>query len=387
VMSRIETASSWTALAFMLGATAALVSPPLAAASFCVGNSTELNQALNAAQLNGEDDDIRIRVGDYPTNNPSVQTDGEFTHNMEGGFDLTLSGGWSDFNGIPCLINLADPDETTLDGLGTNGVLEVRGSADSSGRVTIRNLSIVRAQVDQFSSGLYLSMPSSEFSGEVLIERVQFSGNQGQQGSALRVIGGDKVTVRNSVFVFNRSENGKGVASIAGGDIRLYFINNTFMYNFHDLPSAGANDASALYFGFSLPGTLPQVLVANNLFWANDTPDLYTSVSGIFHLYNNNLLQRVGQADFEAGNLSVDPQLVNAPLDFTPALGSPMIDQGYPEPTPPIPFPPPFLSDWSHGSGDHYNSVVGRVYGNSVDIGAVESPFLDSIFSDRFKSP
>jgi len=213
-------------------------------------------------------------------------------------------------------------------------VLEVRGSADSSGRVTIRNLSIVRAQVDQFSSGLYLSMPASEFSGEVLIERVQFSGNQGQQGSALRVIGGDKVTVRNSVFVFNRSKNGRGVASIAGGDIRLYFVNNTFMYNAHDLPSTGADDASALYFGFSLPGTLPQVLVANNLFWANDTPDLFTSVSGIFHVYNNNFLRRVGQADFEAGNLSVDPQLVNAPLDFTPAQGSPMIDQGYPEPTP-----------------------------------------------------
>jgi len=172
-----------------------------------------------------------------------------------------------------------------------------------------------------------------------------------------------------------------------GGSLRLYFINNTFMFNQHGLESPGGYDASALFVDFSAGGMVTsQAFIANNLFWANETPDLFTNASGTTYIYNNNYLQRVGPApEFEGGNLSVDPMLVQAGIDFTPALGSPLIDSGRSEPTPPIPFPTPFSLDWSHGTQDFYNSLLGRVKGEGVDIGAVESNFLDKIFSDRFQ--
>jgi len=44
------------------------------------------------------------------------------------------------------------------------------------------------------------------------------------------------------------------------------------------------------------------------------------------------------------------------------------------------------LLDWS-GGNQGFSDFIDRVKAYRLNIGAVESPCLDSIFSDRFKSP
>ena len=44
-----------------------------------------------------------------------------------------------------------------------------------------------------------------------------------------------------------------------------------------------------------------------------------------------------------------------------------------------------FLLDWSYGNQDFNSGFPGRINGDLVDIGAVESPFLDRPFNDRFR--
>jgi hypothetical protein len=107
---------------------------------------------------------------------------------------------------------------------------------------------------------------------------------------------------------------------------------------------------------------------------------------GTTYVYNNNFFFPEPASDFSGGNLSVDPQLVQIGIDFTPGPGSLLIDRGRPQPTPPLPFPLPFNLDWSYGSVDFYGGAVPRVNGQGVDIGAVESPFRpDRMFQDRFE--
>ena len=80
-------------------------------ATFCVGDSAELQNALNVAENNGEDDSIRIKSGDYLTpNGQPFRFDNYEAH------DLSISGGWSDFGQLSCFNQIGgDPYETTLD--------------------------------------------------------------------------------------------------------------------------------------------------------------------------------------------------------------------------------------------------------------------------------
>lgn len=359
-----------------------LLTLPAAAATFCVGTAGELQQALQAAATNGEDDQVRIRSGTYPS--PELQA---FVYSTDDNFDLTVSGGWFDFNSLPCINRTNDPADTVLDGEGLRPVMAVNLQSNEGGTLTLHNLSIISALGDATGGGLRLYGPGGDFNGRVLIDRVRFSGNVGGTGPAIKVVGGNQVTVRNSIFVFNRSITARGVVNVSQGpaDRGVYFINNTFMFNAHDLASTGSADASALFIDLAEDGQQgSSAFVTNNLFWSNNAPDLYTSLSGTVYLYNNNFDQRVGSVDFDIGNLNVEPLLVQPPIDLTPTPGSPMVDQGRPEPEPPIPFPTPFELDWSHGVQD-FDGFGARVVGAGVDIGAIESNVVDALFRDRFE--
>jgi hypothetical protein len=367
----------------VLGCLLAVASPSARAEVFCVSTATELRQALLAASNNGEDDEIRIRSGTYPS--PELQP---FVYSTDANHDLTLSGGWSNFNNVPCVFQSTDPTQTLLDGEGERKVLSFNLQTNTGGDLVLRNFSIISAIGDAVSGGLRLYGPGGGFSGTVLLERMQFSGNVGGTGPALRIVGSNEVTVRNSVFMFNRSSNAWGIVNVSMGsaDRGVYFINNTFMFNDHELASPGSSHASALSIDLGDNGQeQSRAYLANNLFWSNETPDLYTSLSGTVYLYNNNFAVRVGSVDVQDGNLQVDPMLEQAPIDFTPRPGSPMIDQGRSQPSPPLPFPTPFDLDWSYGNTDFYGSLAGRVVGERVDIGAVEQPVVDRLFDDRFE--
>jgi hypothetical protein len=370
--------------ALLLAAGVMLAASPAWSAVFCVDTASELEQAMQTAGSNGEDDEIRIKSGLYPS--PELLP---FLYSVDGSFDLELSGGWEDFGMAVCVLRSSDPQATRLDGENLRDVMSIQGEAGESGQVVIEDLAIIRAQTDAVSSGLRIFAPEG-FAGEVLIDGLQFSGNQGPfGGSALRITGGNKVTVRNSLFAFNFAGDGTGIAKVgmAAWNRGVYFINNTFVFSTHDLDPVGSTSASALQIVTAEDGqNQSRAYVANNLFWANESRDIWISPNGTSYVYNNNFSFPYTGGDINLGNLSVDPQLVQLGVDFTPAAGSPMIDQGRPEPTPPFPFPIPFNLDWSYGATDFYDGVTPRVNGDGVDIGAVESPFRpDMLFQDRFE--
>ncbi|RFF28873.1 hypothetical protein [Wenzhouxiangella sediminis] len=356
-------------------------------AVFCVQTSEQLRQAMTTAGSNGQDDIIRIHSGTYPA--PAPQP---FIYSSDGAFDLDISGGWSPgFDATPCVYNDGEPGDTLLDGEGNRLVMSIQGQAGEAGEVRVQNLTIASALASPSSGALSITGPASGFGGEILVDRVKFSGNQGPAGgSAIRITGGNKVTVRNSIFAFNSTGNGQGVvfASMSASDQGFYFINNSLTYSFHDVSSPSATTTSGLHVNLNNDGTSQsRAYIANNLFWANETDDTWLGGVGTTYVYNNNFFFDPPASDFSDGNMSVDPQLVQIGVDFTPAAGSPLIDQGRSQPTPPFPVPRPFELDWSYGLQDFDGGgTTSRLEGANVDIGAVESPFKpDGLFQDRFE--
>jgi len=365
------------------------------AALFCVGTTTEFRNALQTALNNGEDDQIRLRPGTYFSNEGLG-----FIADLEVDRSLSISGGWSDFNEIGCFTQfLSNPFDTVIDGEDQSSGISVSASdSGSTASLVISNLSIVQAAAGSTIAGVRIAGQGG-FAGEVLIDRVRFAGNNGSDGAAIWADGGNKVTIRNSVFQFNRTSGGGGTIRILlrAGDQGLYFINNTVIANGSDLTSPSGSATSGLNIDLMQSGDdIPQALVANNLFWNNDLADMFFSFSGgIKHVYNNNYQQLVGLVQNSADNLSLPPRLSPLLLDYTPEADSPLIDRGLPAPfmTPLIDrerLAPAlgggvFLLDWSYGSQDFLPGAPGRVNGERVDIGAVESPFVDRLFKDQFR--
>jgi len=95
----------------------------------CVTDETELQEALTAAQTNGQDDTIQVASGIY---------EGTFTFTSSEGFGITLLGG---YDGMCCFRD-ADPSNTVLDGQNAGTVLRLRNTQGGNIRVdgfTIRN--------------------------------------------------------------------------------------------------------------------------------------------------------------------------------------------------------------------------------------------------------
>ncbi len=355
------------------------------AAVFCVKSATQLQTALNDASSNGQDDEIRIQVGDYITPNS------QFMFINDEGFDLAITGGWFSIGNIDCVVQRTYPLLTTLDGNNSTPVMWFSSDGYAI-NVTVSNLSVINGftTLSGLNSGLGLYITNTQDSN-ILVDQVYFAGNQSPAGSALRMGGGHLLTVRNSVFQDNITNSGFGTLSVnmladAKG---FYFINNTLLDNQTDSTWNGNNNTAGLSMSLSENAqNIPQALIANNLFWGNENSDFFVSaVGGMTYLYNNNYENGGGTFADQANNMSLPPQLSAAALDFTPAPDSPLIDSGY------GPFVPiitlPFEQNWHPGDEDFDDGAplgqnLGRVIGSGLDIGAVEAPDYP-IFKDGFE--
>ena len=348
------------------------------AAVFCVDSSAELQSAFTTAASNGQNDEIRIKQGDYLT--PGVSP---FIYSPAENETVEISGGWSDFNQLQCFSQLGDPMDTTLDAEGISTVLFVGYDENIDFNLSIENVSLV----DGFSgtsnaAGLQIANPHM-----LSVNRVYFVSNEGAQVSALRVNGGDLVNISNSVFMFNESIAGEGTVNVRSDadGIGHYFVNNTLINNSHDVQSPTSEATSGLYSRLNEDANgESQAMIINNLFWDNEDLDLRLTAAGSHYVYNNNYQQRLGTGDFNSGNISLAPQLSPLLLDFTPQPGSPLINQGRSMPSL-IPIPTPFELGWSYGEEDFDGGIFGRVVDGRVDIGAVEAPPEVPIFKDGFE--
>lgn len=342
----------------------------LNAATFCVSNTTMLETVLGITQNNGQDDVIKIQSGNYiPENNFG------FSFLFEENFDIEISGSCNSGCGEQSL----NPLDTILNGDDINRVLRFftnNNSPSITANISVSMLSINNGfyYEQQFlnskSSGLSFEF-SSNSGNHFMVDKVFFMGNRSNLSSALRA-GGNKVTVRNSIFFLNESDSGT-IYSVAN---KFYFINNTMISNTYYTQFNGGSSDAGLY----ITSFTNQAFVSNNVIWDNYGPDVYAHGTPTVYLYNNDYQSIEGFFDFQSGNILEDPQL--GFLNFTPEISSPLVDGGY-QITGIIPFPPPFHFSWSFGDFDFFSGE--RVVNNKVDIGAVEALPEVPIFINGFE--
>jgi hypothetical protein len=365
----------------LIAALLVLAPLPTLAATFCVDTPAELTTALQIASSNGESDQIRLKVGEYAAPLPNG-----FIVSFSALESLEITGGWSDFNNIPCLVRNNDPRSTIIDGGDTHPLLRATLAVGNvEGNLVIRNLTLRngRGPDGQNIGAVHFGLPPSNV--RILVDRVLFWSNSAYGGAAVTALGMQRLTIRNSAFQFNtvRENSGTVQISLTRDDQRFFFVNNTMTSNTHN--GTQATRCSALALQVPVDGTSPEMLVVNNILWGNTDYDLCLPIDEAVHLYHNNIQDQFRSAQFESGNLSVPPQLAPQLLDITPLPGSPMIDAGLTEPPPLLDPPLPIEDDWGYGDLDFNGLVSGRVVGEGVDIGAAESTFIDRTFCDGFQ--
>ncbi|WP_440222585.1 hypothetical protein ACQQ2N_16075 [Dokdonella sp. MW10] len=97
----------------------AWAAPKAFAATWCVRDHNEFQQALTAAAASPQDDEIKVREGIYTTFSNT------FTYSSQNAGWLTISGGWYTVDGNDCAQMRLDARRTILDGAGQRSVLRI----------------------------------------------------------------------------------------------------------------------------------------------------------------------------------------------------------------------------------------------------------------------
>lgn len=323
---------------------------PAGAAVSCVDTPAALAAALEGAEANGEDDDIRIVAGSYTL--PAA-----LVHSTHEAFALVLSGRWN----AGCSVRV--PGATTLDGGGTHRALLV--SSDATGDLAITDIVFTGGWNDAATAGGALAIETA--SRDVLVERNVFFDNEDtHQGGAARIAvstSNSLVTVRNNVVLGNNAPEAAGLVIIAGiGD--AYVVNNTIVANMTSI--AGALCGGLCIFGGS------DFTLSNNILWNNPAGDLHIGNTGAATLLQNDVgtISGGSPGPGSAGNLDVDPGFAPGPLNLRLAADSPLVDAG--------------LDAAPGGTGAFDIARAARVQGVHVDIGAYETS--DALFADGFET-
>jgi hypothetical protein len=299
-----------------------LISPRLEAVNFCVGDTAELRAALQTAASNGEDDQIRIRIGTYrATSGASVASFSTAQSNA-----LTVRGGYIDLAMIDCAGVVNDPTLTIIDGEDVRSGLRLLGLSGATADLSVQNLTITRGIAAEAGGGLEVG-GTAGFSGDVLIDRVLLRDNVALIGGALAGSTGGTYTVRNSVLRGNVGTNSTGGISLTvnhtdANDYRVWIGGNTFVDNACD---SGPSCTAALRVGGSA-----RAAVFNNAFVLSGGVDVAVSGPGPLYLLNNNLLNWSGAPTVQTGNLALaDPSFVDLlGGDFRLADSSPLREAG-----------------------------------------------------------
>lgn len=346
----------------------------LKAEIFCVTDATSFTAALHTAGNNGQDDEIRLASGNYVGNFLYFAASNE-------AFDLTISGGWTPFFDNPCFYEGLSAFDTVIDGNDAGIVLNVLPVVGLN--VTIKSVTIINGESEFGPGGL--NIYDTVTFGDVLLDRVAFIANEGEVIGALRVVNGDHMTVRNSLFILNNTIQGSANIYINNFDsdqiAGIYFHNNTVINNTSSASGPGSINAGV---ELRISGANTGTFVANNILWGNTGYDLVVPSENSFtqQAYNNNIEDSFGTFSSAAGNLSQAPVFSNNGFfDYTPVLGSPEVDNGR-NPPPFIPVPTPFGYDWSLGDFDINGNI--RSQSNGVDIGAYEASPEIPIFKNGF---
>ena len=158
-------------LAVILGITVIglFLATQVQSAEFCASDATELQNHLNTAATNGENDVIKVVQGSYL---------GNFSYSSSQGYNITLEGGYTS----GCSNRMLDPANTVLDGNNTDRVLNIENTGNG-GDISIEGFTIQNGYGTGQGGGVYTyTYSDSGTAGNITIERSILTGNTCLEG-------------------------------------------------------------------------------------------------------------------------------------------------------------------------------------------------------------
>ncbi len=310
-------------------------------AVFCVSTPTELQNALDAAETNGEDDIIKVCQGTY---NGSF-----YFYSRDEGLGITLLGGYtSDFAD-----RVVNPSNTILDGGGSSYVLGLNNS--NGGDILIEGFTIQNGAGNYYGVGVYAQSQSYiRAAGNVTLNNNIITGNiatGNYAGAGVFARSGSDLEPTGNVTLTNNTITGNTTGGWAGGVYACTYsesgiagdviiTNNIITGNMAYDSNGGGVDAISN----SPSGTAGNIIltnntitentanscggglyiyqpadrnsyVYNNIIWGNTAPlggDIYFSPSAppITYGYNNDYSDMCGVWTNSANNINEDPLFV-----------------------------------------------------------------------------
>jgi hypothetical protein len=328
------------------------------AATFCVSDSSQLQQALANAGTNGDaENTVRVQPGTYSTGSGSTA----FVYSGVESKSLDIIGGYVTVGGTPCAQMISRARLTVLVGSGVRQVVKLAG-----GPMRVFNMTIK----DGYSatSGAGLSMTA--LGENSLVVGLMIFDNNVSEASAggLSMIGGSTY-VTGSLFTNNHcATNACAVSGTFDAAVpSSHYVNfggNTIVSNSCSNGAPGTCTTG----GVKLQGNIDPVIY-NNAFALNGGLDL-DLLGAHASLYNNNVPNKAGSFSPTSGNLTlanagfVDP----ADKDYRLRYDSPLRNVGTSS---------YFMQNVDLDGNGRFNVPL--------DMGAYERP-EDQFFFDNFES-
>jgi hypothetical protein len=353
------------------------------AASVCVRDHNELQQALTAAAASPGDDEIRLREGIYTTFN------GSFVYSAQTSGWLTISGGWYTVEGNDCAQMRMDASRTILDGAGQHQVLRIvlnppTGTTQST-RLAVLNLAVRNGWGDSatFQRGGGVDMESlSDAFTELWLENVIVANNEGYFGGGANLYAKNGfVRVANSLFDNNSaSASAYGHASITVNATSenvspaVTIVNSTFARG-----RCAGNGTRGCGIGAGLAGGV-HMAILNSLFFDNAISDVNIEGGALIGIGDGSASADYSLVGVVGGNLSLattnalvgDPSFVDvANGDFHLRDDSPFINRGLAA----VPYYPLSVLDLDAKPRQRFEAT---------DPGPYENQTWDFIFADGF---
>ncbi|MEO8673030.1 MAG: hypothetical protein ABI411_17060 [Tahibacter sp.] len=284
---------------------------------YCVSSASQLQNALTDSSdggiYNGEDNFVHVvkgmyKVGSATGNGPfhyrSTAANGQFV--IFGGYNAT------------CTNQTNKASLTVLDG---NSIAQVLTIRRSSSKISVFNLTIQNGETTQLGGGLCVNIGSGDTSGVDIEDNIIRDNHTiGQAGGLFVSAGGsgNELYLMNNVITGNRADNGAGGVSVISNGVAASIYNNTVTRNTTTVDGG----TGGLYYG----GATATVHINNNIFWNNTNYGIYLE-NGLVRLEYNDIGTRGGSApQASSGNLSTNPNFVDATGgDFHLAGNSPLL--------------------------------------------------------------
>ena len=298
------------------------------AAIFCPGNEADFRQALATAATNGENDEIRLRVGTYYTGGL------KFSMTSTEAKSLAISGGWSDSLTLFCSIQSPSASATILDGQHITAVLDISayafGSGSAAATVSLSNLTLRNGYTNTNgeAAGLLIGTGNQTLRLQNTIQTGHAHNLYGSiYNNAVTLIGyGDVYVVNNALSSLSSKYANLGIFTVNASQT-VFLTNNTL-----SLAGAGFNTLLDANNGTAYRIVNNAIVTAGGYglaFNSRNASDLIrTWMYNNIGTYNVNGMFNGIAPQADVGNFpNVDPKFVSA-TDLRPAAGSPLVNLG-----------------------------------------------------------